>query len=213
MILPESPTLVLFFIAALVILITPGPAVLYIVAHSIDQGRLAGIVSTLGVAAGTLFHIAAATAGVSALLVSSALAFNVLKYLGAAYLIYLGIRKFLTPDELETAKVRDPKKLMRIFLRGLVVNVLNPKTALFFFAFLPQFVDVSKGSVAWQMLLLGVIFVLLGILSDGVWALLAGTAGNWLKRNLRFLQAQRYFAGSVFVALGVVTALAEPSKK
>lgn len=213
MILPEPSILALFFVAALVILITPGPAVLYIVAHSVDQGRLAGIVSTLGVAAGTLFHIAAATAGVSALLVSSALAFNVLKYLGAAYLIYLGIRKFLIPDELETAKVRNPKKLKRIFLRGLVVNVLNPKTALFFFAFLPQFVDVSKGSVAWQMLWLGIIFVLLGILSDGLWALLAGTAGNWLKQHVRFLQAQRYLAGSVFIALGVATALADFRKK
>ncbi len=213
MILPEPSILALFFVAALVILITPGPAVLYLVARSIDQGRLAGIVSTLGVAAGTLFHIAAATAGVSALLLSSALAFSVLKYLGAAYLIYLGIKKFLIPDEIETSKIRAPRRLTRIFLQGLVVNVLNPKTALFFFAFLPQFVDVSRGSVAWQMLLLGIIFVLLGILSDGVWALLAGTAGNWLKRNLRFLQAQRYFAGSVFIALGVVTALVEPSKK
>jgi threonine/homoserine/homoserine lactone efflux protein len=203
----------LFCVAALAILITPGPAVLYIVARSVDQGRLAGIVSTLGVAAGTLFHIAAATAGVSALLLSSALAFSVLKYLGAAYLIYLGIRKFLIPDEIEASEVRAPKRLTRVFVQGLVVNVLNPKTALFFLAFLPQFVDLSKGSVAWQMLLLGVIFVLLGILSDGAWALLASSAGNWLKRNLRFLQAQRYFAGSVFIVLGVVTALAEPGKK
>lgn len=213
MILPEPSILVLFLVAALAILITPGPAVIYIVARSVDQGRLAGIVSTLGVASGTLFHIAAATAGVSALLLSSALAFSILKYLGAAYLIYLGIRKFLTPDEMEASEVRIPRRLRRIFVQGLVVNVLNPKTALFFFAFLPQFVDVSKGSIAWQMLLLGIFFVLLGILSDGAWALLAGTAGNWLKRNRRFLQAQRYFSGSVFIALGIVTALAEPIRK
>lgn len=213
MIIPDLSIVALFVIAALLILITPGPAVLYIVARSIDQGRLAGVVSTLGVAAGTLFHIAAAAVGVSALLVSSALAFNMLKYLGAAYLIYLGIRKFLIPDELENAEIRQPKMLTRIFFQGLVVNLLNPKTALFFFAFLPQFVDVSKGSVALQMLLLGIIFVVLGILSDGLWALLAGTAGNWLKRNLRFLQAQRYFAGSVFVALGVATALSGSGKK
>lgn len=211
--MPDLSTFTLFVAAALVLLVTPGPAVLYIVARSIDQGRLAGLVSTLGVGVGTLFHVAAAALGISALLVSSALAFNLVKYLGAAYLIYLGLRRLLVREEIEQPKTFEQKKLSRIFVQGVVVNLLNPKTALFFFAFLPQFVTVGQGSVAGQILFLGLVFVVLGICSDGLWALLAGTAGNWLRGNLQFLRAQRYFAGSVFIALGVTAALAGSSKK
>jgi threonine/homoserine/homoserine lactone efflux protein len=211
--MPDLPTLTLFTVAALVLLITPGPAVLYIVARSIDQGRLAGIVSTLGVGVGTLFHVAAAALGISALLVSSALAFNLVKYLGAAYLIYLGLRRLLVSEEIEQPKSFEQKKLSRIFYQGVVVNLLNPKTALFFFAFLPQFVQVNHGSVAGQILFLGLVFVTLGICSDGLWALLAGTAGNWLRGNVQFLRAQRYFAGSVFIALGITAALADSNRK
>jgi len=211
--MPDLSTFTLFVAAALVLLVTPGPAVLYIVARSIDQGRLAGLVSTLGVGVGTLFHVAAAALGISALLVSSALAFNLVKYLGAAYLIYLGLRRLLGREEIEQPKAFEQKKLSRIFVQGVVVNLLNPKTALFFFAFLPQFVTVGRGSVAGQILFLGLVFVVLGICSDGLWALLAGTAGNWLRGNLQFLRAQRYFAGSVFIALGVTAALAGSNKK
>jgi threonine/homoserine/homoserine lactone efflux protein len=145
---PDGPTLVVFAIAAFVLLITPGPAVFYIVARSIDQGRIAGIVSTLGVGAGALVQVGAAALGVSAVLLSSALAFDILKYLGAAYLIYLGVRKFLVRDELEQSRVLAPRTLARIFYDGVVVNVLNPKTALFFFAFLPQFVDIKPPCLA-----------------------------------------------------------------
>ncbi len=211
--MPDLSTFLLFFITALALLVTPGPAVLYIVARSIDQGRLAGGISALGVAAGTLIHIAAAALGISALLVSSALAFNVMKYLGAAYLIYLGIRKFLTPEDFETPNAFKSETLRSIFYQGFWVNLLNPKTALFFFAFLPQFIDVSKGSPALQILFFGLVFVVLGIVSDGVWAILAGTMRNWLKENLRFLKAQRYFAGTVFIVLGAVTALTGSDKK
>ncbi len=205
--MPDFSNLILFIAAALILFVTPGPAVLYIVARSIEQGRTAGIVSVLGISAGSLFHIAAAAFGVSALLASSALMFNFVKYLGAAYLIYLGVRKFLARDETEQAAAFEHKKLSRIFYQGVIVNLLNPKTALFFFAFLPQFVDVSKGAVTMQILLLGIIFVALGILSDGLWAVAAGTAGNWLKKNARFLRAQRYFSGSVLIAMGVATAV------
>src|SRR5262245_55882193 len=131
----DPSKLLLFVVAALVLLVTPGPAVLYIVARSVDQGRLAGIVSVLGIAAGALFHIAAAALGLSALLVSSALAFDVVKYLGAAYLIFLGLRRLFDRTELEPVEKPEPKKLSRIFSQGVVVNLLNPKTALFFFAF------------------------------------------------------------------------------
>ena len=206
--MPDPSALTLFLIAAAVLLLTPGPAVLYIVARSIDQGRLAGIVSTLGIATGTLFHIAAAAFGLSALLVTSALAFNIVKYLGAAYLIYLGIRTLLrreTPTP--TAEVKS-KKLGKIFYEGVLVNLLNPKTALFFFAFLPQFVDPARGAAAVQILTLGGIFVVMAIISDGLYALLAGSIGQLLKSNQRFLSLQRYFTGGIYLALGVVTALA-----
>ena len=211
--MPDLSALILFVIAAGVLLVTPGPAVLYIVARSVDQGRMAGIVSTLGVGLGSLVHVIAAALGVSALLVSSALAFNIVKYLGAAYLIYLGLRKLFERDKVEQPGRLMAKKLSHIFYQGVWVNVLNPKTALFFFAFLPQFVDVAEGSVAWQILFLGAIFVTMGIFSDGLYALLAGALGNWLRDNLRFLRAQRYFAGTVFIALGLTAALSGSGKK
>jgi len=209
----ESSRLTLFIVAALVLLVTPGPAVLYIVARSIDQGRMAGIVSTLGIGLGTLVHVIAAALGVSALLVSSVLAFNIVKYVGAMYLIYLGVRRLLTREKLQQPTVIEYKRLSRIFYQGVVVNLLNPKTALFFFAFLPQFVDVARGSVAGQIMFLGIIFIMMGILSDGLYALLAGTMGNWLKGNLHFIRAERYFAGTIFIALGVTTALSGSSQK
>lgn len=206
-------TLFLFVAAALALLITPGPAVLYIVARSIDQGRWAGIVSVLGVEVANLMHVVAAAFGLSALLMSSAVAFSVVKYVGAAYLIYLGVRKLLVPDELSQPEVVERKKLARIFYQGVVVNVFNPKTALFFFAFLPQFVDASRGAVAGQILFLGLIFVALGICSDGLYAMLAGTLGHWLRGNLNFLRAQRYFAGTMYIGLGVTTAITGSHRK
>lgn len=209
----DTSTLLVFIAAVLVLLVTPGPAVLYIVARSIDQGRWAGFVSTLGIGVGTLIHVAAAALGVSALLVSSALAFNVVKYLGAAYLIYLGLQRLLTSEKTAPIKTLAPQKLSRIFYQGVLVNLLNPKTALFFFAFLPQFVDVGRGNVALQVFILGLIMMILGIISDGLYALLAGSIGHWLRDNLRFLRAQRYFAGTVFITLGLVTALSGSTKK
>ena len=147
--LPDPGALAVFVVAALVLLVIPGPAVLYIVSQSISRGRLAGIVSMLGIQVGGLVHVAAAAAGLSALLVRSAVAFNVVKYAGAAYLVFLGLRRILGKDEAQDVPgARPEKSLRRLFAQGVVVNVLNPKTALFFFSFLPQFVDVDAGSVA-----------------------------------------------------------------
>jgi len=213
MIFPEASMLGLFVAAAVVLLITPGPAVLYIVTRSVEQGRLAGLVSALGVHVGTLVHVAAAALGVSALLVSSALAFDVVKYLGAIYLVYIGVRKLMGWDQASGGQVVAPRSLRRLFGQGVVVNILNPKTALFFLAFLPQFVDVSKGAVGFQVLVLGMIFVALGVLSDGLYAVAAGTAGGWLKRDGRVLRAERYVGGTVFVSLGVTAALAGNGRK
>ncbi len=203
----------LFLTATLILLLTPGPAVLYVIARSIDQGRKAGLVSVLGLAFGTLFHVFAAALGLSALLLSSALAFSIVKYLGAAYLIYLGIRRLISQENVHQVESEIESSLGRAFSQGVVVNVLNPKTGLFFFAFLPQFVDRSQGSVTVQLLLLGTIFVLLAICTDGLYALTAGTLGRWLRGNLQFLRLQRYFAGWVYIGLGLTTALAGNHKK
>jgi threonine/homoserine/homoserine lactone efflux protein len=211
--MPETSHLYLFVATALVLLLTPGPAVLYVIARSVNQGRLAGVVSVLGLEVGTLFHVGAAALGISALLVSSALAFSVVKYLGAAYLIYLGIRKLLAREEVREDEVKRRESLKRVFWEGVVVNVLNPKTALFFFAFLPQFVSPSKSNVTSQTLFLGCLFVVLATLSDGVYALLAGSVGHWLKDSRRFVKGERYFAGSVYIGLGVTTALSGSKSK
>lgn len=209
----ESSALLLFVIATLGLLIVPGPAVLYIVARGIDQGRLAGLVSVLGIQTGTLFHVTAAALGLSAVLVSSALAFNAVKLLGAAYLVGLGVRKLRGKDWAAPTTAVERQRLtrismMRVYRQGVVVNVLNPKTALFFFAFLPQFVDPARGPAAAQIFTLGLIFVMLGLCSDGTYALLAGTVGGWLKGRGGFWRGQRLFAGGVYIALGVSTALA-----
>jgi threonine/homoserine/homoserine lactone efflux protein len=201
----DTSTLLLFVAAALALLAVPGPAVLYIVAQSVDQGRRAGLVSMLGIHTGSLVHVAAASLGLSSLLVSSATAFQVVKYAGAAYLILLGVRRLLTREE---AAAREPRRRTpgRLFRQGVVVNVLNPKTALFFLAFLPQFVDVEAGLVGLQIAVLGLLFVALGIVSDGTYALLAGTLGGRLRQSRAFARAQRWVTGSVYVGLGAATA-------
>ena len=213
MVMPESASLAVFVVAALALLLTPGPAVLYIVTRSIDQGRRAGLVSMLGVHAGTLVHIAAAAAGVSAILAASATAFSAVKYLGAAYLVYLGLRRLRHRTPALVPGVTPPRRLGRAFLDGVVVNVLNPKTALFFLAFLPQFVDVSRGRVGLQTLILGVIFVLLGLVTDGSYALNAGTAAAWLRGHPRFVANEPWISGSMYVGLGLVAALSSNHRK
>jgi threonine/homoserine/homoserine lactone efflux protein len=205
---PEAETFALFLAAALALLVVPGPAVVYIVAQSIDQGRVAGLVSTLGIGAGSLVHVAAAAVGLSSLLVSSAEAFAVVKYAGAAYLVLLGVRRLLGRDVADAPGAASPKPLRRLFRQGVIVNVLNPKTALFFVAFLPQFVDADAGAVGAQIAVLGLIFVLLGLVSDGTYALVAGALSGWLRGSSRALRAQRYVSGTVFVSLGLATALA-----
>ena len=202
----------LFFLAATILLLTPGPAVLYIVARSVDQGRRAGLTSVLGIEVGNSVHVLAAAFGLSALLASSALAFSAVKYLGAAYLIFLGVRKLLSPETVITSRRVLAPSRRRIFSQGVLVAVLNPKTALFFLAFLPQFVDSARGSIAPQLLILGALFVLMGMISDSLYALTAGTLGSWLKTTRQFWRAERYVVGSVYVGLGLTAALAGPSK-
>jgi threonine/homoserine/homoserine lactone efflux protein len=205
---PSPETLLVFSAAALALIVVPGPAVLYIVAQSIDRGRLAGVVSALGVATGGLVHVTAATIGLSSLLVSSATAFTVVKYAGAAYLIGLGLHTLLVRRDERPGAPRPERRLRRRYWQGVVVNVLNPKTALFFLAFLPQFVDPDAGSAALQLAVLGLVFVVLAVASDCLWALAAGTASERLRDSRRFLAVQRYVSGTVFCGLGALTAAA-----
>ncbi|MCB8981948.1 MAG: LysE family translocator [Ardenticatenaceae bacterium] len=203
----EWTRLATFMLAAGLLIVVPGPAVLYVVARSMDQGKVAGIVSVLGIALGAVVHSLAAAVGITAVLAASALAFSTVKYLGAAYLIYLGITTLLKKPDPQEKIVVEPKPLWQIFRQGFVVNLLNPKTALFFLAFLPQFADPARGSVPLQTFTLGLIFVAIALFSDSIYALLAGQLGGWLKQSQTFQQRQRYFSGLVYIALGVGTAV------
>ena len=205
--MPDPASLGVFSLASLALLVVPGPSVLYIVTRSISQGRMAGLTSVLGVHVGTIFHVAAAALGLSALLMRSIVAFNVVKYAGAAYLVYLGIRRLLDDKSLFQHGPVKERPLSRIFRQGVVVNLLNPKTALFFLAFLPQFVDVQRGSVALQMLVLGSLFIVLGLISDGTYALLSSLVGDRLRRSETFARRERLFSGGVYLGLGVTAAL------
>jgi threonine/homoserine/homoserine lactone efflux protein len=205
---PTASTIALFVLASVALAIVPGPAVAYIVTQSIDQGRRAGLVSALGVASGGLVHVAAATVGVSALIASSATAFTIVKLVGAAYLIAVGIRRILSArgEETERRALRAP--LRRIYRQGVIVNVLNPKTALFFLAFLPQFVDPERGAVWTQVAVLGVVFVLVAVLSDMTYALVSDAIAGRLRRTGTGAKVRRWLTGGVFVALGITAAAA-----
>jgi threonine/homoserine/homoserine lactone efflux protein len=206
--MPDSATLAVFAVAAVTLLLIPGPAVLYIVSRSVGQGRAAGLASVCGIHVGSLLHVAAAALGLSALLVSSALAYDTVRYLGAAYLVWLGVQRLLARDQdaRPAGAAREP--LGRIFAQGVVVNVLNPKTALFFFAFLPQFVDAAAGAVPLQVAVLGATFVGLGLVTDSAYALLASTGAGFIRGRRRVARASRLVSGGVLVGLGVTTALA-----
>jgi threonine/homoserine/homoserine lactone efflux protein len=213
-VIPNAASIGVFCVAAVLLLLTPGPAVLYIVARSVEQGRIAGLASVCGITTGTLVHVLAAALGLSALLTSSALAFSVVKYAGAAYLIYIGARRILGRPDTQAAQVALPRRsLGRLYRDGFVVNLLNPKTALFFLAFLPQFVEPARGAVAFQFAFLGLLFALMGLTSDGVYALVAGTAGQWVKRNGQYLRWERFLTGGMFIGLGVTAAFAGNGRK
>jgi len=211
--MPALSTVALFLLAALGLLLIPGPSVLYIITRSVAQGKRAGLASVLGVELASITHVAAAALGLSALLLTSAVAFSVVKYLGAAYLIYLGVRTFLAREENQQAQAPAPKSFSQLFAQGFLVNLLNPKTALFFYAFLPQFVNPVRGPVAGQILLLGALFVLLASCTDCLYALLGSTVGRWLTRNARFRPIRRYVTGSIYIVLGVTAAVAGSEKK
>ncbi|NUW41214.1 LysE family translocator [Nonomuraea rhodomycinica] len=195
-------TYVFFAGACLALVVIPGPNHLYIAARGLAQGRGAALASAFGVETGTLVHIAAAAAGLSYLITKSATLFGIVKWAGVAYLVYLGVRALTSKEEAAGRALR-PQPLPKVFLEGVVVNVLNPKVTLFFLALLPQFVDQRAGSPALQIVVLGVTLLAFGLLSDIVYALTAGALGARLARRARTL---RYVSGVVYLGMGVVTA-------
>ena len=206
-------SLLLFVTGAALLLVIPGPAVSYVISRSIGRGRAAGLVSVMGIVVGTLLHVTAATLGLSALLASSALAFQFIKYLGAAYLIYLGIRTLRRDDSQLLQAANGERRVLRIFAQGVLVNLLNPKTALFFLAFLPQFVDPSLGHPSLQIFQLGVLFALMGWISDSVWAVLAGTVADHFRDSIRLRRVQRNISGGALIALGLASAFSGAKTK
>jgi threonine/homoserine/homoserine lactone efflux protein len=207
--MPAPTTILVFALAAGVLVAIPGPNHLYIVTRSVAQGRRIGLASAFGVETGTLVHITAAAVGLSALIASSATAFNVVRYLGAAYLAYLGLRALLRDrgTELLDAQARG-HSVRRAYLDGILVNVLNPKVALFFVAFLPQFVDPGRGATATQILALGLVVFVIATASDIVYALAAGALGGWLRGRPGFLRRQRYLTGSIYLGLAAAATFA-----
>ncbi|MBI9045929.1 MAG: LysE family translocator [Anaerolineaceae bacterium] len=209
----ETSSFIIFIMAALVLLITPGPAVLFIIARSLKQGRMAGFISALGVGLGSVIHVIFAALGLSTLLVQSALIFGVIKYLGAAYLIYLGIHTLTS--KMDTADIKNLQKMSysQIFRQGFIVNLLNPKVALFFLSFLPQFVDPARGAAAQQIIILGTVFVGMAILSDSMYAVVAGTTRQLFSGNLLVARIQKYLAGTIYIALGFTAIFSGSSQR
>lgn len=209
--MPPASTLPAFVAASLALLLVPGPSVLYIVARSGAQGRAAGVVSVLGVHTGTVVHVVAATVGLSAVLSASALAFTAVKVIGGGYLIYLGVRTLARSRVVSTTAITPPRSLRRLYVDGVVVNVLNPKTSLFFLAFLPQFTAPGHGPVWSQVLVLGLLFIALGLFSDVAYALAGARIGRMLHGRSSLRRRGRYVEGGLLVGLGVA-ALAVPHR-
>ncbi|MGE5619625.1 MAG: LysE family translocator [Sphingomonadaceae bacterium] len=209
--LPDSTTLAVFLFATLMLNITPGPDMLYVIANGVGRGARAGVVSALGIGGGSIIHTLAGGLGLSAILMSSALAYDVVRYGGAAYLLYLGIKTIVgRANSISGIQPMEQQRLGKVFRQGVATNVLNPKVALFFLAFIPQFVDPARGPVFWQFVLLGTLFNVSGTLVNTGVALVAGFAGERLARNAGFARFQRWFTGGVFMALGARIAMAGP---
>ena len=201
--MPSIESLLAFGIASLALLVIPGPAVLYIINRSVADGRNVALSAVAGLEIGNFMHVIAATVGLSAVIATSAAAFSAVKWIGAGYLIYIGIRTLATKPQ-AVSQLNDPMSRRRAFTQGIVVNTFNPKVALFFLSFLPQFIDADRGSAALQSLVLGSTFVVLGCISDSLFAILASALRGTLLRGKSLPFVQRYVAGSVFIALGAI---------
>ena len=198
----------LFAFASLILNVTPGNDMLYVATRSTSQGVKAGIVSALGIAGGCIVHLVAAVIGLSAIIANSAIAFDIIKYAGAAYLIWLGIRSFLSrQNKFSVQNTLEKTTLSKLFWQGVFTNVLNPKVALFFLAFLPQFIHPENGNTGLQILFLGLWFNFSGTIVNIVVAMLFGKLGNWLADKQAFIKWQNKITGLLLVGLGIKVAL------
>ncbi len=205
--MPELGTLGLFALAAALLIAVPGPNLIYIATRSASEGRRAGLASVLGVETGTAIFAIAAAAGLAAVLASSAVAFEVVKYAGAAYLVALGIRALVDSGDDSDPAVEEAPSLWEAYRQGVFVQLLNPKVALFFVAFLPQFTDPARGSVATQILVLGAVLALLGACISSLYALGAAAAGSWLRERRGKRGGRQWFTGGVYITLGLAAVI------
>jgi threonine/homoserine/homoserine lactone efflux protein len=202
-------TLILFSTASLLLAVTPGPDILYVITRGIGQGRRAAFLAAAGFSTGVIVHTTFAVIGLSALIRASALAFQLVKYAGALYLVYLGVKALIGKSQLVLQEQQSSQKQLTIYWQSVVANVLNPKVALFFLAFLPQFVDLAHGNVVLQMLLLGSIFMVITLLTFSLVGYCAGSVGQWLQKQPGLADKLRYVMGSVFIGLGISVAWPE----
>jgi threonine/homoserine/homoserine lactone efflux protein len=210
--MPSPATFGVFVLTGLVLLAIPGPAVLYVVTRSIDHGRSAGIASVFGITTGTVVHVTLATVGLSSLVLASRIAFDGVRYVGAAYLVFLGVQRLLTRRSRAGAPRAVPRSRRALYMQGLIVNLTNPKTIVFIFAFIPQFVDVGAGHVWLQIMVLGLTFATLGFLSDSCYAFVAGSVADRLRGTPLVGRVERWFGGTVLIGLGLVAALLVPHR-
>ena len=205
----STSTLISFSIASLVLLVLPGPSVMYIVTRSAAQGRRAGLMSVLGTHLGTGVHVIGAMIGLSALLAASAAAFTVVKLVGAVYLVWLGVqalREYLADRSAPSAVELTRRPLRRVLVDGAVVSIFNPKTAIFFLSFVPQFVDPSSTRPVLDLALLGALFVAIGLVTDGAYALAGSWIGTRLQRSATLRRRRHLVAGGTYIGLGALTA-------
>jgi len=197
----------MFALTGLLLNLTPGNDMVYVMARGSGQGTKAGVISAIGIGAGCIVHILAAVIGLSALVAQSATAFDIIKYLGAAYLVYLGAKSLFSKEH--SIKIEQNLKRLsykKIFWQGFITNVLNPKVALFFLAFLPQFVNINKGNTSMQILFLGTWFDLVGTIVNVLVAVLFGKMGVWLSKSPTFIQCQQRITGTILITLGIKVA-------
>lgn len=207
------PDIGLFIVASALLTIAPGPDIIYVLARGISQGRKAGLAAALGFATGCVFHTVLAAVGIAALIRSSEIAFDIVRYAGAAYLVWIGIQALRHRSAFSIEGASDTRALATIYRQSVIGNILNPKVTLFFLAFLPQFVNAEAGHVGWQMALLGVIFMIQTVVIFGAVALFAAMIGDWIRRKPAIGQRLNIFAGVTFIALGIRVALPDVAPK
>ncbi len=207
--MPTLTNIFLLFIATVLLCIVPGPDMLYILARSTAQGRSAGVVSCVGIATGGLIQTTAVALGLSGLFLAVPIAYDIIKYAGAIYLVYLGIRTILSREEMLADSSSERVGICKIFFQGTLTTLLNPKVAFFYLAFLPQFVSQSQGHAPVQLLILGLVFNVTGLAVDASIALLASFLGLWLKGHTGAAKLLRWLTGGVFVGLGVRLAFSQ----